>query len=170
MSTRPSLIQAERVDWNSLRCGCGETGAHVPETFARLLEARTPGEITEATLDGHINVQSLLFEVAIPVTSLIVAALQEDLPEAVRVRLLDDLLTCVAGESHWTEVEAGAPEIEVDCQIAAREAIWTLYQEYATGHAMPARYILEAVDPDQERFSHFDAKLISRIQKRAKRH
>ncbi|MET8102371.1 hypothetical protein ABZV29_39020 [Streptomyces sp. NPDC005236] len=167
---RPSLIQAERIDWHSLRCGCGETAAHIPETFARLLEARTPSEIAEATLDGHINIQSLLFEVAIAVTSLIAAALQEDLPEAVRVQLLDHLLTCVAGESHWTEVEAGAPEIEVDCQIAAREAIWTLYQEYVTGHAMLARYILEEVDPDQERFSSFDAKLSSRIQKAAKRH
>ena len=62
MSTRPSLIQAERVDWAALRCGCGKTGAHLPETFARLLEACTPGEIAEATLEGHISVQSLLFE------------------------------------------------------------------------------------------------------------
>ncbi|MFG2944580.1 hypothetical protein [Streptomyces adustus] len=170
MTARPSLIQAERVDWASLRCGCGETGAHVPETFARLLEAGSPAEIAEATLEGHINIQSLLFEVAVPVTSLIAAALQEDLAEPVRLRLLNDLLTCVAGESHWAEVEEGAPGIEVDCQIAAREAIWTLYQEYATGHAMLARYILEEVDPDEERFSHFDAKLISRVQKATERH
>ncbi|MET8411784.1 hypothetical protein ABZV34_27435 [Streptomyces sp. NPDC005195] len=170
MGVSVSLIEAQRIDWSSLRCGCGETGAHIPEVFARLLQARTPSEIADATLDGHINVQSLLFEVAVPVTSLIAAALQEDLPEAVRVQLLDHLLTCVAGESHWTEVEAGAPEIEVDCQIVAREAIWTLYQEYASGHAMLARYILEEVDPDQERFSFFDAKLISRIQKAVKRH
>ena len=170
MNTRPSLIQAERVDWAALRCGCGRTGAHLPETFARLLEASTPGEIADATLDGHINIQSLLFEVAIPVTSMIVAALQEDLSEPVRLELLDHLLTCVAGESHWTEVEAGAPEIEVDCRIAAREGIWTLYQEYATGHAMLARYILEGVDNDQERYVYFDAKLIGRIEKQAKRH
>ena len=33
MRVRPSLIQAERVDWASLRCGCGKSGAHIPETF-----------------------------------------------------------------------------------------------------------------------------------------
>ncbi|MBK3572965.1 hypothetical protein JHN63_03825 [Streptomyces sp. MBT65] len=169
MSNRPSLIQAERVDWSSLRCGCSKTGAHIPETFARLLEAGTPSEIAEATLEGHINIQSLLFEVAVPVTSMIIAALQEDLSEPVRLELLEHLLACVAGESHWTEAEAGAPEIDIDCQIAAREGIWTLYQEYATGHAMLARYILEGVDNDQERFAYFDAKLIDRVRKKAKR-
>ena len=163
------MIQAERVDWGSLRCGCGETGAHMPGTFARLLEAGTSSEIAESTLEGHINIQSLLFEVAIPVTSLIVAALQEGLSEAVRLEMLDHLLTCVAGESHWTEVEAGAPEIEIDCQIVAREGIWTLYQEYATGRASMARMLLDVVDSDRERFEYFDAKLIDRVRKRAKR-
>ncbi|MGY6024198.1 hypothetical protein [Streptomyces spinosirectus] len=135
-----------------------------------MLEAGTSSEIADSTLEGHINNQSLLFEVAIPVTSLIVAALQENLSEAVRLEMLDHLLTCVAGESHWTEIDAGAPEIEIDCQIAAREGIWSLYQEYATGHVMLARYLLEGVDKDRERFAYFDGKLIGRIQKQAKRH
>lgn len=165
MSIRPSLIQAERVDWASLRCGCGKTGAHVPEAFASLLEATTPREIAEATLEGHVYIQSLLFEVAVPVTSMIMAALSEKTSAAVRVQLLDDLGACVGGESHWTEVEAGAPEIAIDCQIAAREGIWTLYQEYATGRAMMARLILEAVDNEPERFAYFDAKLIRRLNK-----
>jgi hypothetical protein len=169
MSIRPSLIQAERVDWASLRCGCGKTGAHIPETFARLLEATTPREIAEATLEGHVYIQSLLFEVAIPVTSLVVAALHEEVSDEVRVELLDNLGACVGGESHWTEIEAGSPELEIDCQIAAREGIWTLYQEYATGRASMARMLLDVVDTDRERFEYFDAKLIDRVRKRAKR-
>ncbi|CAM5619637.1 hypothetical protein [Streptomyces canus] len=169
MSIRPSLIQAERVNWASLRCGCGKTGAHIPETFASLLEATTPREIAEATLEGHVYIQSLLFEVAIPVTSLVVAALHEEVSDEVRVELLDNLAACVGGESHWTEIEAGSPELEIDCQIAAREGIWTLYQEYATGRASTARMLLDAVDADRERFEYFDAKLIGRVRKRAKR-
>ncbi|MEU2738218.1 hypothetical protein ABZ656_23325 [Streptomyces sp. NPDC007095] len=170
MGIRPSLIQAERVDWASLRCGCGMTGAHIPETFAALIDATTPQGLAAASLEGHVHVQSLLFEVAVPVSSLIVAALNEPLWEDVRVRLLDDLGACVGGESHWTEVEAGAPEIEIDCQIAAREGLWTLYQEYATGRALLARLVLDVVDNDRDRFAYFDAKLKGRIQKRAKRH
>lgn len=168
MRVRPSLIQAERVDWASLRCGCGRSGAHVPDTFAALLEATTPQELAEASLEGHVYIQSLLFEVAVPVTSMIVAALGEETSEAVHIRLLDELISCVGGESHWTEVEAGAPELEVDCQIVAREGIWTLYQEYATGRASMARMILDAVDTDRDRFEYFDSKLIDRVRKRAK--
>ncbi|MFD8002087.1 hypothetical protein [Streptomyces mirabilis] len=166
MVIRPSLIQAERVDWASLRCGCGKTGAHIPETFANLLEARNPREIAEATLEGHVYIQSLLFEVAVPVASMIVAALDEETSGPVHARLLDDLISCVGGESHWTEIEAGVPDIEIDCQIAAREGIWTLYREYATGRAAMARLILEVVDNQPERFAYFDAKLIGRIKKR----
>ncbi|MEU3508450.1 hypothetical protein ABZ733_11065 [Streptomyces longwoodensis] len=170
MTVRPSLIQAERVDWASLRCGCGKTGAHIPETFARLVEASNSVEMAEASLEGHVYVQSLLFEVAVPVTSMIVAALNEETSEAVRIRLLDELISCVGGESHWTEVEAGAPELEIDCQIAAREGIWTLYAEYATGRASMARMVLDVVDADRERFEYFDAQLIDRVRKRAKPH
>ena len=169
MTVRPSLIQAERVDWASLRCGCGKTGAHIPETFASLLVAGTPREMADASLEGHVYIQSLLFEVAVPVTSMIVAALGEETSEAVHIRLLDELISCVGGESHWTEVEAGAPELEVDCQIVAREGIWTLYQEYATGRASMARMILDVVDTDRDRFEYFDSKLIGRVRKRAKR-
>ncbi|MFG2371209.1 hypothetical protein ACGFY9_07000 [Streptomyces sp. NPDC048504] len=169
MSARPSLIQAERVDWASLRCGCGMTGAHIPDIFSRLLVAATPQEIAEATLEGHVYIQSLLFEVAIPVTSLIVAALHEEVSDEVRVELLDNLGACVGGESHWTEIEAGSPELEIDCQVAAREGIWTLYQEYATGRASMARMLLDVVETDRERFEYFDAKLIDRVRKRAKR-
>lgn len=169
MTIRPSLIQAERVDWASLRCGCGETGAHIPETFTNLLDASTPEEMAKASLEGHAHIQSLLFEVAVPVTSMIMAALVEETSEAIHVRLLDELISCIGGESHWTEVEAGAPELEIDCQIAAREGIWALYQEYATGRASMARMILDEVDADRDRFEYFDAKLIDRVRKRAKR-
>ncbi|MGW2569408.1 hypothetical protein [Streptomyces sp. NPDC001537] len=169
MTVRPSLIQAERVDWASLRCGCGKTGAHVPESFASLLVAGTPQEMADASLEGHVYVQSLLFEVAVPVTSMIVSALSEETSEEVHIRLLDELISCVGGESHWTEIEAGAPELEVDCQIVAREGIWMLYQEYATGRASMARMILDAVDNDRDRFEYFDSKLIDRVRKRTKR-
>lgn len=169
MSVSPALIQAERVDWSSLSCGCGQTGAHIPEKFATLLTATSSNEFIEASLEGHVYVQSLLFEVAVPVTSMIVAALHERTSDEVRLRLLDELGFCVGGESHWTEIEAGSPEIEIDCQIAAREGIWALYQEYASGHAMMARMILDAVDTDRERFAYFDEKLSGRLHKRGKR-
>ena len=57
-------------------------------------------------------------------------------------------------------------QADEQARIAAREGIWTLYQEYATGHAMLARMILEAVETDPERFRDFDAKLIRRLKKR----
>ncbi|MGW2706575.1 hypothetical protein [Streptomyces sp. NPDC001340] len=150
--------------------GTGKTGAHIPETFADLPEVSSSQEMVEVSLEGHEYIQSLLFEVAVTVTFMIVAALNGETSEAVHVRLLDELISCVGGVSHWTGVEAGVPELEIDCRIAAREGLWTLYTEYATGRASMARMVLGVVDADRERFEYFDAKLIGRIEKRAKRH
>lgn len=30
---RASLLELVRHDWAGLRCGCGESGAHLPETL-----------------------------------------------------------------------------------------------------------------------------------------
>lgn len=60
-------------------------------------------------------------------------------------------------------------DIDIDCQIAAQEGIWNLYQEYATDRAKMARLILEVVDDEPDRFAYFDVKLIGRVKEHAKR-
>ncbi|CAL9412007.1 hypothetical protein SUDANB106_01688 [Streptomyces sp. enrichment culture] len=148
-------VEAARHDWSALRCGCGETGAHLPRTFDWLMSARAPGEVTECLLSGHLEEQSMLFRVAPSAVPVILAALAEEPPRFVRGRLLSVLGYLVAGESHRSEAEAGFPDLAEECRRAAGEGLWVLYREAASGDAEAVPDVLEFADPDQRRFHHF---------------
>ncbi|MFD3437672.1 hypothetical protein ACFWU3_09240 [Streptomyces sp. NPDC058685] len=164
---RASRFELERHDWAALRCGCRESGAHLPETFSRLLEARTIEETVGHRLDGHLEEQSMLFQVAPHAVPVILAALQEeDLPAFVRSHFLTVLWRLVTGESHRSEAEAGSPDLEEECCAGAREGIWLLYHEAVSGDVETALDILEFVDPDEARFEAFRSALQDRLKKK----
>lgn len=124
--------EAARHDWPTIRCGCPRGARHVPGSFATLLAARTESEAKGTGLLNDVEVQSMLFEAAVPVTSMTIAALgEEGLPLPVRRRLLYLLLILVSGESHHTEADLGRPDLDVECQEAARAAIPLLHAELA---------------------------------------
>ncbi|MFB6983139.1 hypothetical protein [Streptomyces scopuliridis] len=166
---RASFIELARHDWAALRCGCHESGAHLPETFTRLLEARSVEETAGYGLAGHLEEQSMLFQVAPHAVPVILAALTEDLPAYVRGHLLTTLWQLVTGESHRSESEAGEPELEEECCAAAREGIWVLYREAVSGDTETALDILEFVDPDTDRFEAFRSATAARAGKRLPR-
>ncbi|TJZ97108.1 hypothetical protein [Actinacidiphila oryziradicis] len=104
-------------------------------------------------LTNDIETQSMLFEAAVPVTSVIVAALgQRDLSWPARWRLIYLLLILVSGESAQSEVDGGRPDLEVECQDAARPGIPLLYQELeresVSGCSDLALEILESLGED----------------------
>ncbi|CAM5418741.1 putative protein OS=Streptomyces aurantiogriseus OX=66870 GN=GCM10010251_36980 PE=4 SV=1 [Streptomyces aurantiogriseus] len=57
---RTSLLELARHDRAALRCGCGQSGAHLTETFAKLLGARSAQETIGHLLDNHLEVQSFV--------------------------------------------------------------------------------------------------------------
>ncbi|WP_109777819.1 hypothetical protein [Streptomyces sp. CG 926] len=150
-------IELQRHDWAALRCGCGKSGAHIPSSFTALLEARTLGETVGHTLDGHLERESMLFQVAPIAVPAILAALTCDLPPFTRAHFLNMLWYLVTGESHSTEVAAGLPELEEECRFAVREGIWLIYKEATSGDSETSFDILEFVDLDSGRFEHFRA-------------
>ncbi|XES00567.1 hypothetical protein HEP87_60150 [Streptomyces sp. S1D4-11] len=82
-----------------------------------------------------------------------IAALgEESLPLPVRRRLLYLLLILVSGESHHTEDDLGRPDLDVECQEAARAAIPLLHEELARegtgGTSDLASEILEVLGDD----------------------
>ncbi|MGP2437027.1 hypothetical protein ACTT8P_07000 [Streptomyces sp. JW3] len=85
----------------------------------------------------------------------ILAALTEELPQFTRGHFLNMLWYLVTGESHSTEVEAGLPDLEMDCLSAVREGLWLVYKEAASGDSETALDILEFADPDVDRFEYF---------------
>ncbi|GHI90486.1 hypothetical protein Sxan_78500 [Streptomyces xanthophaeus] len=164
---RAYIVELERHDWASLRCGCGDSGAHIPSSFTALLEARTQAETIGYTLDGHLERNAMLFQVAPYATPVILAALAEDLPPFTRSHLLNILWYLVTGESHETEVEAGFPGLEMECRSAVAEGIWLIYKEAASGDGETALDILEFTDSDSVRFEHFRSTISRRFKGKA---
>ncbi|MEV7228788.1 hypothetical protein AB0M79_17450 [Polymorphospora sp. NPDC051019] len=146
---------AARFDWSGLRCGCDQGARHVPSSFAALVAAQTEEEADGAGLRNHIEVQSMLFESAVPVVSMILAALDEELlTDAARWGLLYLLMVLVLGESEHVEVLSGRPDLELECRDAARDGIPLLYEELrkerVRGRAEYAICILEALGEDRD--------------------
>lgn len=158
--------ELRRHDWAALRCGCGLGAGHLPATFERLLGDPAADGGAGRTLAGHLEEQSMLFEAAPHAVPVILAALAEHPPALVRGPLLSMLGFLVTGESHSSEVAAGRPGLDEECAEAAREGIWQLYAEAATGDTEAALDILEFVDPDEERFAFHRARCADRLGKR----
>jgi hypothetical protein len=156
---RASILELRRHDWAALRCGCGQSGAHLTETFRRLLDARSTQETVGYTLENHLEVQSMLFEVAPHAVPVMLTALGEDLHDSVRGHFLGMLEYLVTGESHRSEIEAGRPDLEEQCVAAVREGIVVLYAEAVSGDAEAVFDILEFVDEDEERLEYYRSAL-----------
>ncbi|MFI5675131.1 hypothetical protein [Streptomyces cellulosae] len=159
---RASIRELRRHDWSALRCGCGQSGAHLAESFSRLLNARSTQETIGYTLENHLEVQSMLFEVAPHAVPVMLTALGEDLHDSVRGHFLGMLEYLVTGESHQSEIEAGRPDLEEECIAAVREGIVVLYTEAASGDAEAAFDILEFVDEDEDRLGYYRSVLAAR--------
>lgn len=164
-----ALLELERYDWSQLRCGCGDGAGHLSVTFRKLLEARSPQDAVGYRLDGHVEVQSMLFEAAVPAVSVILAALTEELAPFVRSHFLVTLLFAVSGESHSSEMGAGRESLDEECYEKAREGLWVLYHEAMSGDTENALDVLEIIEEDETRFSHFRAALADRLAKQQKR-
>ncbi|GAA3809096.1 hypothetical protein [Amycolatopsis tucumanensis] len=158
------LVRAElaRHDWGRLRCGCGQSGAHLPGTFETILEAAEPREALGARLDNHLEISGNLFEVAVPAVEVILAALAGPLPDFARVEFLDMLAVLVSGDSY-----AGQPaDLGEHCRLKARNGLWTILQVGYEHEAETARDILWVVDPDQPRSGYHAMGLGKRIKRK----
>jgi WD domain, G-beta repeat len=125
----PWRRMVEEIRWCDLRCGCGNSGVHIPTVLAGLLSARSGREQSGRGLEGHIEEQGMLFEVAVSVTKVLLIALEGDLPAASRRAVLSLLLDMVAGESHYSEAQNGRPDLEIECQRIVSERVAVLYRE-----------------------------------------
>ncbi|MCO5966777.1 WD40 repeat domain-containing protein [Actinoallomurus soli] len=125
----PWCRMVEKIRWSDLRCGCGNSGAHLPTALAGLLSARAGREPSGRGLAGHIEEQGMLFEVAVSVTKVLLIALEGDLPAASRRTVLSLLLDMVSGESHYSEARSGRPDLEIECQRIVSERVEVLHRE-----------------------------------------
>ncbi len=97
----------------------------------------------------------MLFPPAVAVASVCLAALSGDIPAQARVEFLDLLLWLVSGDGTDFGSAAEGLDLPLLCQQRAREGLWLLYDEVASGRSVEAAgsafEILSVVESDRER-------------------
>ncbi|MCC9309382.1 hypothetical protein LN042_20240 [Kitasatospora sp. RB6PN24] len=141
--------------WSELRCGCGQSGAHLADELLRLARREDEDPHGALGLAGHAFSDVVLFEPAPAVVGVALAALA-DRPSAVsRARFLDLLLSLVAGEGTAEEVAREGRDLEEESIAACRNGLWLLYAEVFAGEsadlATRAFEVLTVIEDDRGR-------------------
>ncbi|WP_158719021.1 hypothetical protein [Streptomyces globisporus] len=138
------LVRAElrRVDWASLKCGCGDSAEHVPLLFEAIITAETPQDMIGYTLDGHVEESTITFECTPPAVGVIMAALAGDLSTLARDELLQTLWFVAAGSGDYGPTVEGEGLGE-GCRHHVQEGFWRLVQIGLTGTADDAETVAD---------------------------
>lgn len=155
----PALDEIARQDWARYRCGCGQTAEHLREILVKIITLEPQDRVGDV-LDDHIEHEAMLFEAAVPTSSVIVAALADDGVQAGTQDYLTSVLwRLVGGESHPSEIAIGREDLAAECQEQARLGIWLLYRQAMRGDAETV------VEEDEARLSYFAHALRGRLEK-----
>ncbi len=151
-----ATLEIERIDWSSRRT-VGGFAVAIPGALKALLEARTAEDATKAywKLENHVVVQGQLFDAALAVVPVLLAALAEPSPGYVRVTCVELLFQIVHGEAHTLEVVAGNAALGAQCRDAAREGLWLLYRELLSEQREGAREVIEVIERSPDRLEHY---------------
>ncbi|MEU8616830.1 hypothetical protein [Streptomyces sp. NPDC048623] len=155
----PWLVELERIDWTAYECLCGVSG-HVGRDLQQIILAQSVAEMRGASLDGHVEDNSVVADVAAPAVGVIMAALQENLASNVRNKLMVTLVRVVVGEA--------SEDVSAAIHEHVRDGLWTIYGEATRGATEIAIDILECVEHDQARLEYFRNALQPRLEKRRK--
>ncbi|MFF5922813.1 hypothetical protein ACFY8C_31525 [Streptomyces flavochromogenes] len=138
------LVRTElrRVDWASLKCGCGDSAEHVPLLIEAIITAETPQDMIGYTLDGHVEESTIIFECTPPAVGVIMAALAGDLSALARDVLLQTLWFVAAGsgDDGPTAESEGLGE---GCRHHVQEGLGRLVQIGLTGTAKDAETVAD---------------------------
>ena len=164
MASVSRLVQAElgRFDWSNLRCGCGNTAGHMPETFKQIAVAESPSDMRGYSLGGHLELETNLFEAAVPAVDVLLAALAGPLSDFARDQFIATLWYIVSGDSHRSEIERGRSRLGDECRLRARSGVWVILHYAVNRRDETALEILESIDLDDERLNYYKSNVVNR--------
>ncbi|MFD4562147.1 hypothetical protein ACFWP5_48950 [Streptomyces sp. NPDC058469] len=143
-------VEVSRYDWSALRCGCGKTAEHLADDLLRLAAAQSREEAQALRIEDHALIQSFPQEPAVPVTSVLMAALAGDLSDGARIQCLDLLIRLV---------DTDDDESADMCQQIARQGLWGLYRDMWSGASRAlvgyAYEILQVIETEEDRLRAF---------------
>ncbi|MGC0419800.1 hypothetical protein [Embleya sp. AB8] len=152
---RPVETEIARHDWKSMLCGCGDSAEHIARDLLRLADRGSRQEPSHVSLEGHVWSPVVLWEPAPAVTSVVLAALADDVAPTARGWLLDLLQCMVTGEGTDSESARRGLDLPELCKDLAVQSLWLLHKEVmsnrAPGAAGAAFEILTVVEPDRAR-------------------
>lgn len=153
-----ALLELRDHDWPALQTIRGPA-TDVPVTLTSVFTSESPGDLKELywRLENHVVVQSQLFDSALAVVPVLLAALVDSLHRHARIFALELLFHIVGGESHELEVGRGQPDLGARCREEARKGLWLLYREALLGHTEAAMEILEIIDTPQRLACYLEA-------------
>ncbi|WP_433793704.1 hypothetical protein [Actinoplanes sp. CA-252034] len=151
MRAKAARIEVRRHDWAAYRAPVS-SGPSIPDVFQRLLDAGSAEEAAGFSLEYRLEVQSMVYEVALPALDVMLAAYVEDLPNWVESEFLNALHGIILGEPHRSELDLGNFDLVERCVQRARDGIWTLYARLSKFNADFLIDILDEIDTDRDRF------------------
>jgi len=151
MKARAARLEVRRHDWSAYRAP-ESGGLGIADLFTRLLDAEDAAESVGVSLEDRLEVQSMVYEVALPALDVILAAYAEDPPVWVESEFLNALHSIILGEPHESETELGNHDLVDRCIERARDGIWVLYARLSKFNADFLIDILEELDTDKDRF------------------
>lgn len=155
---RTARLELGRHDWSAYRAP-GSGGPSLPEVFLRMFDAHDQAAATGFSLEHKLEVQSMVFEVALPAVGVIMAAYADGgLPQWVEDELLTVLHNVITGEPHRSELERGNVDLVDRCIATARSGIWSMYARLTKSNADFLLDVLDFVDDDRDRLSAFQAR------------
>jgi len=150
-----ATIELGRYDWETFRVADGRP-QDVPEYLKGLVESETEADAETHYwgLENEVFIQLQLFSSAVPVVSVILAALTDDsTSRPARRWLLELLYQIVCGESIRDEIDVGNADLGDQCRRAASAGLWVLYRELHRGDSEAAKAVLDVLDPSGGRAS-----------------
>jgi hypothetical protein len=148
--------ELDAVDWPDQRVIEGRDGADIPGAVDKLMAARSEADAEAAywMLDNRVVVQGQLFEAALPLVPVLLAALTDPLPAFVRVHLADLLIEITRGTPDETELARGNSDLAERIKRAARAGLWLIYSLCFDPNPQVRErglFLAHATDPDRDR-------------------
>lgn len=147
--------QLSLVDWGALRgMVVPAPDTRIPDAVRDLVLAQSDGEADDAywRLDNHVVVQGQLFEAAVPLVPVLLAALAGPLSTASRVRVADLLVEISCGGADESELALGNVDLGRACRSATAAGVWLIFEMLLDHDARlreRALQIIYAVDEDR---------------------
>jgi hypothetical protein len=140
--------------------GVRKRAIHLARDLLALARAEHEDDIRFDVSSVHVMLPSVLMEPSLPVVSVALAALADNISVPARHQFLEALLFILAADTQTFELEHQGRDLVEECRRAAQPGIWLLYREVFSGAAVgaPSAYeILISLDEDLDRLKRVQA-------------